>query len=85
MIAGSSSRNTAPSNRFRDALLSQTEPRVEVFRCQSSGDWLLSEAVGLEAFCRFESVDSVALSDIYANISFRAEEPVSPEARSVPR
>jgi Uma2 family endonuclease len=61
------------------ALVSQTEPRVEVFRRQSSGDWLLSEAVGLEAVCRFESVNSiVALSEIYANITFGGEEAISP-------
>ncbi len=60
------------------ALVSQTEPRAEVFRRQSSGDWLLSEAVGLDAMCRFESLNSsVALSEIYANISF-GDEAVSP-------
>jgi Uma2 family endonuclease len=60
------------------ALVSQTEPRVEVFRRQSSGDWLLSEAVGLEAVCRLESVDSsVALSEIYANITFSGDEAVA--------
>lgn len=58
------------------ALVSQTEPRVEVFRRQSSGDWLLSEAVGLDSICRFESVNSsVPLSEIYANIAF-GDEPV---------
>jgi Uma2 family endonuclease len=36
------------------ALVSQTEPRVEIFRRQSTGDWLLSEAVGLESICRFQ-------------------------------
>jgi Uma2 family endonuclease len=60
------------------ALVSQTEPRVEVFRRQTSGDWLLSEAVGIEAVCRFESVDaSVALSEIYAKVPFATEESVS--------
>jgi Uma2 family endonuclease len=60
------------------ALVSQTEPRVEVFRRQSSGDWLLSEAVGLEAVCRFESVDSsVVLSEIYANITFGDDGPLA--------
>ncbi len=56
------------------ALVSQSEPRVEIFRRQSSGDWLLSEAVGLEAVCRLNSVDSnVKLSEIYANVTFEAE------------
>jgi Uma2 family endonuclease len=39
------------------ALVSQAEPRVEVFRRQPGGHWLLSEAVGLEAVCHFESLD----------------------------
>ena len=53
------------------ALVSQTEPRVEIFRRQTSGDWLLSEALGLEAVCHFDSVDSsVKLSEIYANVTF---------------
>ena len=55
------------------ALVSQSEPRIEIFRRQSSGDWLLSEAVGLEAVCHFDSVDSnVNLSEIYANVTFEA-------------
>lgn len=59
------------------ALVSQSEPRVEVFRRQASGDWLLSEAVGLQAVCRFESVDSsVTLFDVYANITFGDDEAV---------
>jgi Uma2 family endonuclease len=60
------------------ALVSQSEPRVEIFRRQSSGDWLLSDAVGLEAICRFDSVDaSVKLSEIYANVTFEAESPTT--------
>src|SRR5579871_886026 len=53
------------------ALVSQSEPRVEVFRRQSSGDWLLSEAVGVESICSFDSLDArVKLSEIYANVTF---------------
>jgi len=55
------------------ALVSQSEPRVEVFRRQSSGDWLLSEAVGVESVCSFDSLDArVKLSEIYANVTFEA-------------
>ena len=57
------------------ALVSQTEPRVEVFRRQPGGHWLLSEFVGIEAACRFESVDaSVALAEIYDKVAFDAAE-----------
>lgn len=50
-------------------LVSQTEPRVEKFVRQAGGQWVLSEYVGLDAVCRFESVDcEVALADIYENV-----------------
>jgi hypothetical protein len=39
------------------ALVSETEPRVEVFRRQPSGYWLFSESVGLESVIRFDSVE----------------------------
>jgi Uma2 family endonuclease len=57
------------------ALVSQAEPRVEVFRRQDGGTWLFSEAVGLESAARFESLGcTVALSEIYANVTFGGEE-----------
>jgi Uma2 family endonuclease len=50
-------------------LVSQTEPRVEKFTRQAGGQWVLSDYVGLEAVCRFESVGcEVALADIYENV-----------------
>ncbi len=56
-------------------LVSQSEPHVEVFRRQSSGDWLLSEADGLDAACRLESVASrIQLKDIYSQVIFATEE-----------
>jgi Uma2 family endonuclease len=52
-------------------LVSQTEPRVEVFHRQPDGHWLLSEAIGLEAVCHFESLDcAVPLAEIYAKVTF---------------
>ncbi len=57
------------------ALVSQAEPRVEVFRRQEGGQWLLSEFAGLEAVCGFESVDaSVALSEVYDKVTFDGDE-----------
>jgi Uma2 family endonuclease len=56
------------------ALVSQTEPRVEIFRRQASREWLLSESTGLDAACRFDSVGcGVALAEIYQQVSFSAE------------
>jgi len=60
------------------ALVSQSEPRVEVFRRQPGGHWLLSEAVGLEAVCHFESLDcAVPLSEIYAKVTFSPDDPLA--------
>jgi len=57
------------------ALVSQTEPRVEVFRRQPGGHWLLSEFVGLGSVCQFESVEaSVPLAEIYNKVTFDAAE-----------
>jgi Uma2 family endonuclease len=57
------------------ALVSQTEPRIEVFRRQPSGDWLLSESVGLEAVCRLVSLScTIALVDVYDRIGFEGED-----------
>ena len=57
------------------ALVSQQEPRVEVFRRQSGGEWLLSESVGLDAACRFDSVDcALALGEVYDKVTFGGDE-----------
>lgn len=56
------------------ALVSQSEPRIEVFRRQPSGDWLLSESAGMDAVCRFDSVGcNVAVRDIYDKVTFGGE------------
>lgn len=58
-------------------LVSQGEPRVETFHRQADGRWVLSEYAGLDAVCRFESLDcQVLLSDIYHKVSF-TEEPIN--------
>jgi len=56
------------------ALVSQTEPRVEVFRRRAEGDWLLSESVGLDSTCRLDSVGcTLALRAVYENVTFGDE------------
>jgi len=58
------------------ALVSQVEPRVEVFRRQAGGSWLFSEAVGMDSVCRFESVGAgIALAEIYSKVTFESGEP----------
>jgi Uma2 family endonuclease len=55
-------------------LVSQTEPRVEVFRRRAEGDWLLSESIGLDSFCRLESVGcTLSLAAVYENVTFGGE------------
>jgi Uma2 family endonuclease len=61
------------------ALVSQTEPVLEVYRRQAGGGWLLSEFAGLDAVCRFESLGcQIALADIYKRITFSGEELIRP-------
>jgi len=56
------------------ALVSQSEARVEIFRRQPSGDWLLSESAGMDSLCRFDSVGcTVAMRDVYDKVTFEGE------------
>jgi len=65
-------------------LVSQAEPRMEVFHRQSDGHWLLSEAIGLESTCRFESLGcAVALADVYDKVNFTAAEVIPPERPAI--
>jgi Uma2 family endonuclease len=62
-------RSLGPLQEY--ALVWQNEPHVEVFRRQKDSGWLLSEYIGMESQCRFESTAcSVALSDIYERVTF---------------
>jgi Uma2 family endonuclease len=55
------------------SLVSQTEARVEIFRRQTDGGWLLHDAIGLESSCRFESLNcSIPLADLYERVAFDA-------------
>ena len=52
-------------------LVWQSEPRLEIYRRQPAGDWLLSEVSGLDSTCRFGSLGcEVPLSEIYSGVSF---------------
>ena len=52
-------------------LVSQTEPVIDHFRRQPSGDWLLSPLEGLDATLRIESIGcAVKLSEVYARVEF---------------
>ena len=61
------------------ALVSQAEARIELFRRQAAGDWLLAEYAGKDALCRFTSVHAeMALTDVYDRIVFEPQDPLSP-------
>lgn len=52
-------------------LVSQKEPHVELFVRQENNQWLLREAVGLEAKIELPTLEiTVALSEIFANVEF---------------
>ncbi len=54
-------------------IVSQSEPRVEVQRREADGAWSLTEFVGMNAVCRFASVDcEVPLAELYTNITFES-------------
>jgi Uma2 family endonuclease len=56
-------------------LVSQFEPRIEVFRPQAGGEWQFMEFAGLDATCRLESLDcDLPLSRVYRNVTFGAAE-----------
>lgn len=69
------------------ALVSQGEPRVEIFRRQASGEWLLSEAVGADATCHFDAVNGepvrIPLAEIYERVTFDPE-PGDPDELTLP-
>jgi len=52
-------------------LISQTEPHLEQFIRREAGQWLLREAVGLDATIDLPSLKiTLALSDVFANVKF---------------
>ena len=55
-------------------LVSQDEARIEKYVKQGNGFWVLSEAAGLDAEIKFDSIDCViALSEVYDKVNFSDE------------
>lgn len=53
------------------ALVSQDKPHIEIYSRQAGDQWLLTEYSGIEAACRFESVDcTIPLAELYDKITF---------------
>jgi Uma2 family endonuclease len=65
---------TIPSLR-EYVLVSQFEPRIQVFRPQAGGEWQFMEFAGLDGTCRLESLGcDLPLSRVYRNVTFGAAE-----------
>src|SRR5258706_4855912 len=72
-------------NRYRTidslaeyVLVSQDEARVQVFKRQPSGQWLMTDYSCLGSSCRLESLDcSLPLAEIYERVDF-PDPPVNP-------
>ena len=57
---------------------------MEVFRRQPGGDWLLSEAAGLDAACSFDAVGCrIALANIYGKVTFETADLIPPRPPAV--
>jgi Uma2 family endonuclease len=55
------------------ALVSQTEPRIEVYRRAPGGEWILREFTGLDSGCHFASLScDIPLAAVYEGVSFEA-------------
>lgn len=53
------------------ALFSQDEPHVEIYERQASGQWLLTEASGLEAKLALPALEiEVSLAELYDQVTF---------------
>jgi Uma2 family endonuclease len=58
------------------ALVSQIEPRIEIFSRGTQGEWTFRDFAGTDATCRFGSIDcELALERIYRNVPLPGEEP----------
>jgi Uma2 family endonuclease len=60
-------------------LIAQEQARIERYLRQPSGEWLLSDAVGLEAVIDLPSIEcTLALTDVYNKINFAPDEAAPP-------
>jgi Uma2 family endonuclease len=54
-------------------LVTQTEPRIEIFARDPPGFWVYRQFIGMEAVCHLSSIDCpLPLAKVYRNISFAA-------------
>lgn len=65
-------------------LISQDKARIEGYRKQTDGRWLLIDVVGLDNSYELSSIDcTLALSDVYENVTFPHSTPTSSDDTTV--
>ena len=63
-------------------LISQKEPRVEVFTRHESGDWMMRDAVGMESTIELSAINvTLQLKDVFKRVEFPPLEDASPEQK----
>ncbi|MFK7818236.1 MAG: Uma2 family endonuclease [Planctomycetaceae bacterium] len=63
-------------------LISQKEPRVEVFTRHESGDWMMRDAVGMDATIELSAIDvSLRLQDVFKRVEFPPPDDDTPERK----
>lgn len=63
-------------------LISQKEPRVEVFTRHESGDWMMRDAAGLDSAIELPAIGvTLQLKDIFKRVEFPPPEEPKPEQR----
>jgi Uma2 family endonuclease len=61
-------------------LIAQDDYHVERYRRQADGEWLYSDAVGIDATLELASIGcTLALADVYEKVTFEDEETPSEE------
>jgi Uma2 family endonuclease len=62
-------------------LIAQDQARIERYLRQPSGEWLLSDAIGMNAVIELTSIHcTLALADVYDKVTFEAEAKAEAEA-----
>jgi Uma2 family endonuclease len=65
-------------------LVSQVNAHVEIYERQTSGNWLLRDANGLDAVLKLPAIDiELPLSEIYADVEFPPPEPTPTVTREL--
>jgi Uma2 family endonuclease len=62
-------------------LVSQYEPRIEQFIRQANNEWLMREAMGMNAALTLPSGITIELAEIFANVDFSPTRPQNPPRR----